>query len=148
MLEPAPTTNTLPPGISACGPISTTGHGSIGLPPTAVLPANDQVWVAGLYSWVSPGAQRATVSTWPFGSRVQPSSSLGSSLPVAGITRHVRFLALSSASSTVKSGFVRQVLHGCWSMKVPLARTSLAASPMFVQPGGGATEAQVLVTGL
>ena len=90
----------------------------------------------------------SSVSSWPLGSRVQPSSSLGSFLPVAGITFHVRVFALSNASSTVRSGFVRQVWHGCWSMKVPLARTSLAASPMFVQPGGGATEAQVLVSGL
>ena len=148
VLDPAPTTNVLPPGSSACGPISTTGYRSTGSPFAAVFPANDQDSVRGLKSWVAAGTQVSTVSSWPLGSRVHPSSSLGSSLPVPGITVHPSVFALSNASSTVGFGSLTQVLHGCWSMKVPSGRTSLAASPMFVQPGGGATDVQLPVTGL
>ena len=114
----------------------------------ASAPEKVHVSLPGLNSCEPPtAAHTSTVRTWPLGSSVHPSSSLGSSLPVAGITFQVRFFALSNASSTVGSGSVRQVLHGCWSMKVPSSRTSLAASPMFVQPRGGATERQLSVAG-
>src|SRR5690242_2027180 len=77
VLTPAPATNVLPPGVSFCGPISTIGNGSTGLPLLARFPANDQDRVAGVNSWVLPGIQVWTVRSLPFGSRVQPSSSLG-----------------------------------------------------------------------
>ena len=51
VLTPPPTTNVLPPGISACGPTSTTGNRLTGLPFGAMAPANDQDTVLGLNSW-------------------------------------------------------------------------------------------------
>ena len=41
-----------------------------------------------------------------------------------------------------------QFWHAWDNMKVPLASTSLDASPMFAQPPGGATDRHVFVTGL
>ena len=41
-----------------------------------------------------------------------------------------------------------QFWHAWDSMKVPLASTSLWASPMLVHPPGGATDRHVFVTGL
>ena len=75
---PAPTTNTLPPGIPAWGPISADGvlTGERG-----VLPAVPQVSVLGVNSSVVGVSQVSTVSSCPLGMSVQPSSSLGSFLP-------------------------------------------------------------------
>ncbi len=89
------------------------------------------------------------VSSWPLGSSVHPSSSLGSFLPVPGSVVQFRPLALSSASVVVRIGLDEvQFWHAWESMKVPLASTSLCASPMFVQPAGGATDCHVFVTEL
>ena len=136
----------VPPGSSSCGPISTAGAFTGDL---TVLPANDQLGLLGVNCSVVGVSHVSTVSSWPLGWRVQPSSSLGSFLPEPGITVQFRPVALNSASLVVRIGFDEvQFWHAWESTKVPLASTSLWASPMFVQPPGGATERHVLVTGL
>src|ERR1700722_18926025 len=143
---PAPTTNVLPPGITTCGPISAAGEftGDFG-----VFPANDQFRLVGVNSSVVGVSQVSTVRSLPFGSRLQPSSSLGSFLPCPGMTSQFRPVALKSASSVVRLGLWEvQSWHAWDSMKVPLASTSPCASPIFVQPPGGVTDCHLLLTGL
>src|ERR1700733_639519 len=65
VLVPAPTTNTFPPGSSACGPISTTGHGLRGKPLGASAPEKVHVLLSGLNSCEPPtAAHTSTVRTW------------------------------------------------------------------------------------
>src|SRR5581483_4825576 len=144
--DPAPTTNTLPPGISTCGPVSAagvlTGEGT-------TFPANDQLRLTGLNSSLVGVSQVSTVSRLPFGSSVQPSSSFGSFLPCPDRFSQFRPVSLNRAWLVLRTGLeVVQFWHAWDRMNVPLASTLLCASPMFAQPPGGATERHLLVTGL
>src|SRR5690348_16336776 len=135
--DPAPTTNTLPPGISTCGPVSAagvlTGDGS-------TFPANDQLRWTGSNSSLVGVSHVSTVSRLPFGSSVQPSSSFGSFLPCPERGSQFRPVSLNRARVVVRVWFGEvQFWHAWPRMNVPFASTLLCASPMFAQPAGGAT---------
>ena len=94
-------------------------------------------------------SQVSTVSSCPLGSGVQPSSSLGSFLPCPENVSQFCPVALNSANAVLSAKLLdRQSWHACASTYVPLASTSPWASPMFVQPGGGAICFHELVSGL
>src|SRR5690242_19210237 len=102
-----------------------------------VLPAEDHNAVAGSYSSELFRLMASTVRTWPLGSSVHPSSSLRSDLPLP-VAVQVRLEGLNRAAWP-SSGWA--------SINVPLLRMTLCASPMRVQPQGGATEVQEFAAG-
>src|SRR6202044_1493208 len=79
------------------------------------------------------------VSTLPLGSKFQPSSSFSSNLPLP-VAAQVTGLRLVRMACCMVQQFA--------SMNFPSGNTTLEASPIVVQPGGGASEDHLLVTGL
>src|ERR1041385_2915119 len=102
-----------------------------------VLPAEDHNAVEGSYNSEFGELIASTVRTLPLGRSVQPSSSLRSDLPLP-VAVQVRLEGLNRAASPSK---------GLASMRVPLLRITLCASPIWVQPEGAATDFHVLPAG-
>src|ERR1700732_2338281 len=129
---------TVPSGRSTCGPISAESASC-----TAVVPAFDQVPVAGSYFSELVGLVRlllSIASTLPSGSSVQPSSRLASALP-APVAVQVRVVASRIACAVVPLGSARPI------MKRPSGSTTLGAPPIVDQPLGGDTIDQLCATG-
>src|SRR4051812_37212431 len=102
-----------------------------------VLPAEDHSAVEGSYNSEFGKLIASTVRTLPLGRSVQPSSSLRSDLPLP-VAVQVSVVGLNRAAS---------VSIGLASMRVPLLRITVCASPMLLQPEGGATNFHVLPAG-
>src|SRR6516225_42729 len=138
----APTAKTVPSGRKTCGPISCDplllAFVSANL--TMVLPALIQPpvparYLSELVRFV--GLLASTVRTDPSANSVHPSSSLMSALLAPVVVQ------VMAARSRMACCLVQQFA----SMYLPLGKTMLWASPIVVQPLGGATDAQVFVSG-
>src|SRR5712671_6560554 len=103
-----------------------------------VDPALLHALVAGLNTSELVPFATSTVSTFPFGSSDQPSSSFLSALPVPNGVVHVSEDAFRAAAFPEKMSAI---------MNVPSESTTDCASPILLHPVGAATDVHVLFVG-
>src|SRR5579885_726360 len=132
----APRAKTLPSGRRTAGPISGTWpvwHMFVN--PGTVFPARDQIPATGSYSSDCDPFSVSTVSTFPFGSNVQPSSAFQSALPAPVVDQeNVLPEIFNRACSKPQQAP---------SISVPSPKTTVGASPICDHPEGGCTDVQV-----